>query len=211
MRHMDRERESSASRQFLQVTPEMRRALEQLAAASITLLDEIDAPVDGLEADEDFEVTFEDDEANGDHEPNHGWSNDGGCLFGPDDDREPNLGWTNDGDTTGGDADEDLAGAETSGGFPLRTKRDPAAIAEAKARFDPRLALRPEPPPREWIEHPNGLRFAPGAWTSPTIPAFPQDAPGRAACITRDEIRRLNNELTKARVRRHKKRGKSNG
>lgn len=64
MRHMDRERESSVSRQFLQVTPEMRRALEHLAAASIALLDEIDAPAEDLEDPDDEDpddADFEDD------------------------------------------------------------------------------------------------------------------------------------------------------
>ena len=75
MRHMDRERESSVSRLFLQVTPEMRRALEHLAAASIALLDEIDAPAEDLEdpddedPDEDGDdADFEDDDAAEDDE-----------------------------------------------------------------------------------------------------------------------------------------------
>ncbi len=195
MNSMVRERESHVSRLFIEVTPGIRRALELLAEASITLLDEIDTPVDELEADPDFEYLAEDDEDGGDDEPSFGWSNEGGCIFGPDDEREPNLGWTNDGDPSGDDADEDLVASESSGGFPARIATDHATITEVKTRFDPRLGLRPESPKREWTEHPNGLRFSPGAWTRPTIPVFPHDPPGRAAFFVSDEIRRLNREL----------------
>lgn len=63
MRHMDRERESSVSRLFLQVTPAMRRALEHLAAASIALLDEIDAPTEDLEDPDDEDPDEDGDDA----------------------------------------------------------------------------------------------------------------------------------------------------
>jgi hypothetical protein len=186
---------------FLAITPEIRRALELLAEASIALLDEIDAPVDGLEADEDFEPIGEDDEENGDHEPNFGWTIDG-KVIGADDDREPDLGWTSDGDPSGDDADEDLVAAESSGGFPARIATDHATITEAKSRFDPRLGLRREPPQREWTEHPNGLRFAPGARIDAMIPPFPHEPPGRAQFYVCEEIRRLNAALWSGRRRR---------
>lgn len=49
---MVRERPSLAPRQFIEVTPGIRRALELLAEASIQLLDEIDAPTEDLEEDD---------------------------------------------------------------------------------------------------------------------------------------------------------------
>ena len=179
---------------FLAVTPEIRRALELLAEASIALLDEIDAPVDNLEWDSDFEILNEDDEANGDHERNLGWSTDG-CVFGPDDEREPDLGWTNDGDTTGEDADEDLAGAETSGGLPPRVTHDFAEITAARAIFDPRLAARPALEVREWEDNGTGPRFSFGPSRRSSIPAFPHEQAGRPAFHVEMEIRRLNRAL----------------
>lgn len=67
MNSMVRERETHVSRLFIEVTPGIRRALELLAEASITLLDEIAAPTDDredggdLEFDDDFEATCEDE------------------------------------------------------------------------------------------------------------------------------------------------------
>ena len=182
---MVRERESHVSRLFIEVTPGIRRALELLAEASITLLDEIDAPVDGLEADEDFEITHEDDEANGDHEPNFGWTVDG-KVIGADDDREPNLGWTVDGDGSGTDADDDFAAAESSAGLPRVTIGEWGPRAAVKAKFDPRLAARPQG----------------GKGYGNPIPPFPHDPPGRPPFYVAEEIRRLNAALWSGRKRK---------
>ncbi|NLH81777.1 MAG: hypothetical protein GX458_13145 [Phyllobacteriaceae bacterium] len=181
MNSMVRERESHVSRLFIEVTPGIRRALELLAEASITLLDEIDAPVDELEADPDFEWLAEDDEDGHDAEP---------------EEDEPELGWTEDGqigspdDWTGSGRDEDFVEPETSGGFPRAAPRPYEERAVQKALFDPRIARR-------------GMDAHRAAWTNPAgdilgfarIPTFPHDLPGRSACVVRDEIRRLNMEL----------------
>ncbi len=206
MRHMDREGDTHVSRLFIEVTPGIRRALELLAEASITLLDEIDAPVDELE-----------DEGN--DEPCLGWANDGrGVLmrFSSADDREvdddfelecedegaqcddegfecdlePNLGGLE-----GDDADEDLVAAETSGGFPARVARNGVGLAKAKARFDPRLASRPD----------NGKDW----WRANNpIPPFPHDPPGRAPLDVEDEIYRLNKALRQRTAKRERRRSK---
>jgi hypothetical protein len=189
---MVRERESHVSRLFIEVTPGIRRALELLAEASITLLDEIDAPVDGLEADPDFEHLGEDDEEGGDHEPDLGWTTEGRVLGA--DDREPDLGWTNDGDGTGTDADDDFAAAESSAGFPRVTIGEWGPRAAVKAKFDPRLAARPQG----------------GKGYGNPIPPFPHDPPGRPTFYVDEEIRRLNAALWSGRKRKALKRGKSN-
>lgn len=59
----DPHRTPALARQFLQVTPEMRRALEHLAAASIALLDEIDAPAEDLEDPDDEDPDEDGDDA----------------------------------------------------------------------------------------------------------------------------------------------------
>lgn len=49
---MVRERPSLAPRQFIEITPALRRALEALVEAGIAALDEIDAPTEDLEEDD---------------------------------------------------------------------------------------------------------------------------------------------------------------
>jgi len=63
MNSMVRERESHVSRLFIEVTPGIRRALEHLAAASIALLDEIDAPAEDLEDPDDEHPDEDGDDA----------------------------------------------------------------------------------------------------------------------------------------------------
>lgn len=116
MNSMVRERDTHVSRLFIEVTPGIRRALELLAEASITLLDEIDAPVDGLEADEDFEITHEDDEDGDDAEMEHAEPND--------------------------DGDEDFVAPDTTGGFFRNGDLSLEQRAVQRALFDPRIALR---------------------------------------------------------------------
>lgn len=67
-----RERENSARRTFVEVTPELRRLLEAIAEAAIEALDQIDGDAD-LEDGGDYE------------------DEDGGDADG--DEREPSLGW----------------------------------------------------------------------------------------------------------------------
>ena len=59
----DARRAPDPARLFLQVTPQMRRALEHLAAASIALLDEIDAPTEDLEGPDDEDPDEDGDDA----------------------------------------------------------------------------------------------------------------------------------------------------
>jgi hypothetical protein len=205
MNSMVRERDTHVSCLFIEVTPGIRRALELLAEASITLLDEIDAPVDGLEEDPDFEITHEDDEANGDHEPNFGWTVDG-KVIGADDDREPNLGWTCDGDMTGEDVDEDLAAAETSSGFPARLPQAPEKTLAARAAFDPRLAARPVPEARDWTDLGDGRRIAYGRFRAPSIPRFPHEPDTVLPFVMAREMARLRGELF-GKTRKQKKKG----
>lgn len=186
MRHMDRERESSVSRLFIEVTPAMRRALELLAEASITLLDEIDAPVDELEADPDFEWLAEDDEDGHDAELEAD---------------EPDLGWTEDGwiggpsDWTGNGHDEDFVAPETSGGFPRGGELLYEQRAAQKALFDPRIARRDGRDRFEIIDGPDGRRRRYEGDRFGALPAFPHDPPGRAAFFIDGELRRLWAEL----------------
>ncbi len=131
MNSMVRERKSHAVPLFIAVTPEIRRALEMLAEASISLLDEIDAPADALEPV-------------GDDEPSLGWTSTARGVVVPDtgtDDREfddsdleeddaaeiddpgedggeeePDLGWTVDGSNLG-EGEVDFLPPEASGDF----------------------------------------------------------------------------------------------
>jgi hypothetical protein len=185
MRHMVRERECHAvtPRLFIEVTPGIRQALELLAQASIDLLDEIDAPADGLEADPDFEVTFDDDEDTHDAE---------------EDEDENDLGWSEfPGGTTFGHGeakDEDFVAPETSGG--LIPPPEPGAVvwpsfdrAAQRALFDPRIARRPEVS-RCGGGHP--------------IPPFPHGAPDRPALRIGDEMQRLTLALAALDARRRR-------
>lgn len=170
MNSMVRERGSHVSRLFIEVTPGIRRALELLAEASITLLDEIDAPVDELEADPDFELTREDDEDGGDDEDSH--------------DAEPeeedrDLGWTVEGQIGGDDSDEDFVSPETSGGFPHGAEVPHRLRVNQKALFDPRISLR-------------------GSRGRFVIPPFPNESVGRARFYIDEEIRRLSRHLAKS-------------
>jgi len=165
---------------FLAITPEIRRALEMLAEASISLLDEIDRPVAEFEADEDFEVTREDEEDGGDDEAELGWTEDGQVGG--------HQGWE------GGGEDEDFVGPETSGGFPRNGELLYEYRAEQKSLFDPRLAARPKSE-RGWGSHP--------------IPPFPHDPPGRTAFYVDEELRRLRREMKAGQaVRRSRRRAK---
>lgn len=206
MRHMDRERESSVSRLFLQVTPEMRRALELLAEASITLLDEIDTPT-------------EDREDVGDDEPTLGWHHpfrDIPHTAGPTDDREidddfedlaeddedthdaeleedePDLGFCEGAQFVGNIHydEDDIVAPETSSGlvrFEFYGREDRAAHY---AQFDPRLDRRGAEEPRASWTNAFGDRFG-----FVPLPRFPQDLPDRPAFHLEDEIRRLSSEL----------------
>ena len=172
---------------FLAITPEIRRALELLAEASIALLDEIDAPVDGLEADGDFEVGFEDDEDTHDAEPETdehdiGWTAETGDTHCPND-----LG--------GGGEDEDFVAPETAGGFEAGGELSYADRARQKALFDPRLAHRDGRDRVEFVEGPDGRKWRYEGNRFGKLPAFPYDPPDRPAFMVREEIRRLNHEL----------------
>lgn len=182
MNSMVRERDTHASRLFIEVTPGIRRALELLAEASITLLDEIDAPVDGLEDDPDFELECEDEGAQCDDEGN-------------DDDPEPNLGRNVDGEFTGNyDGEEDFAAPETYGAPNIGSiSMDGTERSALRALFDPRIAARPS--------------YGRG-WGHP-IPPFPHERIDRPAFHIETEIRRLNKMLlpTVAKKRRHSRNG----
>lgn len=177
-------------RLFIEVTPGIRRALELLAEASITLLDEIDAPVDGLEADEDFEVTFEDDEDGdpgedvGDGEPDLGWGN------------EPQLCGVN--HAAGDASDEDFVEPETSGGFSRDPElpRDRRAIQ--RALFDPRIASRQGV---SAIMTTGGYRYY-----SVQIPRFPHEPPDRPKFHLDHEMWRLRKEIADIAGRRQRSR-----
>ncbi len=166
---------------FLAITPEIRRALELLAEASIALLDEIDAPVDELEADPDFEYLAEDDEDTHDAEPETD---------------EHDIGWTAEtGDTgrpndwSGGGEDEDFVAPETSGGFETGAELPFEQRAVQKALFDPRIARRG-----------SVGRFA--------IPTFPHEAPGRARLYVDEEIHRLRRQMAAAMPKRKRSCGR---
>lgn len=190
MNSMVRERESHVSRLFIEVTPGIRRALELLAEASITLLDEIDAPVDGLEADEDFELECEDEGAQCDDEGD------------PGGDHEPDLGWNVDGEYTGEwAADEDFADPETSSGFPRGGDLDFAVRSQQKALFDPRISRRGADPNRTTWTNSTGDVFGFGR-----IPPFPHERPDRPAFHIEAEIRRLTSELRPKLAKRNKAR-----
>jgi hypothetical protein len=188
---MVRERESHASRLFIEITPGIRRALEMLAEASIDLLNEIDAPLDGLEVDPDFELLAEDDEDGGDAED-----------LGEDDedthDAEPeegnaDLGWPEStvasvvGDPG---CDDDFVTPETSGGL-MQPANAGAVVwrAAQRALFDPRLARRPKAT-RCGGDHP--------------IPPFPHEAPDRPALRIGDEMQRLTLALAALDARRRR-------
>ena len=205
-----------------------RRELRRIAEAALDLLDELDAPTEDLEdvgddepslgwrethddpgravfngaaddreADLDFETTDEDDEDGGDHEPNFGWTVDG-CTLGADGDREPSLGSTVDGDTSGLDADDDLTTPETSAGLPKVTIAETDRAA-AKARFDPRLGLRPEPG-FSVSGNPLFRTYAP--------PRFPHEAANRRPFDEMADIAALERELGVIVLRaRRRKRG----
>ncbi len=177
MNSMVRERDTHVGRLFIEVTPGIRRALELLAEASITLLDEIDAPTDEIEADPDFEE-YDDAEDDDPGEDNA--------------DAEPFLGRTVDDATHGDDADQDLVDPETSAGLPPPPYRSPEEEAAQRATFDPRLGLRPEIR-ADWWRHTN------------PIPPFPRDALGRPAIYIDDEMRRLRRELAAMAPKRKKK------
>lgn len=166
---------------FLAITPEIRRALELLAEASISLLDEIDAPTDDLEEDPDFELECEDEGAQSDDE-------------GIDDDPEPNLGWNVDGVfTSHDDGDEDFVAPETSGGYGTDTTwMDGTERSAQRALFDPRIGRRPN----------NGENWRKA---NNPIPPFPHERVDRPAFHVEAEIRRLNKALLPiaARRRRH--------
>lgn len=183
MNSMVRERDTHVSRLFIEVTPGIRRALELLAEASITLLDEIDAPVDEHEADPDFEYFAEDDEDGHDEE---------------DEADEPDLGWTIDGRVTHGGDDDDIVAPETSSGlikFEFGLGGDRAAHCSL---FDPRLDRRGASN-RTTFENEFG-RFSRGK-----IPAWPQDLPNRPVFFIEEELRRLRRELVTQPQKRRKK------
>ncbi len=183
---------------FLAITPEIRRALELLAEASIALLDEIDAPVDELEADPDFEYLAEDDEDTHDAEPETD---------------EHDIGWTAEtGDTgrpndwSGGGEDEDFVAPETSGGFETGGELPYADRARQKALFDPRLDRRIGRDRVEFVEGPDGRKWRYEGDRFGKLPAFPHDPPDRPAFMVREEIRRLNAALWGGRKRKGRRR-----
>lgn len=180
MNSMVRERATHVDRLFIQVTPGIRRALELLAEASITLLDEIDAPVDELEHDPDFEHECEDEGAQCDDE-------------GIDDDPEPLLGWNVDGVFTGhDDGEEDFVAPETSGGYGVgSTWMDGAERSAQRALFDPRIGLRP-PRSATWWKANN------------PIPPFPHERADRPAFHVEAEIRRLNKALVQGAAKKRR-------
>ena len=184
MNSMVRDRESHVSRLFIEVTPGIRRALELLAEASIQLLDEIDAPVDELEEDPDFELECEDEGAQSDDE-------------GIDDGPEPNLGWNVDGVFTGNDdGEEDFVAPETSGGYGTDTTwMDGDERSAQRALFDPRIGRRP-PRSENWWKGNN------------PIPPFPHERADRPAFHIEAEIRRLNKALVPVAAKRWRSRNK---
>lgn len=186
MNIMDRERRSHARRTFIEITPGVRRALEALADASIELLDEIDAPAEGLED-------------GGDEEPTCGWTTGeaeagayvAGLDEGEDDDpaedgHDAELEWP----------DSTLTLANTGGGFGLASMvcaggEDDMRMREA---FDPRLALRP---------------VAPAPWRPGVYPRFPHEPADRPAFDLYGEIRRLRRVAVDAKTRKRRQRGRS--
>lgn len=183
MNSMVRERESHVSRLFIEVTPGIRRALELLAEASITLLDEIDSPVDDLEEDPDFELECEDEGAQCDDEGD------------PGTDLEPNLGWNVDGVFTGhDDGDEDFVAPDTSAGYGTDTTwMDGDERSGQRALFDPRIGRRPSRSENWWR-------------ANNPIPPFPHERADRPAFHIETEIRRLNRALLPIAVKRRRKR-----
>lgn len=183
---MVRERPSLAPRQFIEITPTLRRALEALVEAGIAALDEIDAPTEDLEDGADDEPSFgwshheamrgrhiasldegeeddpaEDSEADEDSDP---------AEDGHDDEPEP--------------MDAEVTRPDTSCGMgrAVRIYDDWEEAMALRESFDPRFALRPAPSDRLLPLPP--LRF----------PHEPADRPlfdGRA------EKRRLRWELAK--------------
>ena len=176
---------------FVEITPEIRRALELLAEASISLLDEIDRPLVELETDADFELECEDEGAQCDDE---------GAT---DTDLEPRLGWTLDGRC---DGDDDIVAPETSGGFPSDGWRSSEEWSAAKATFDPRLLARPNLA-RDLSDPADTLRYV--GWVKSgvrRIPSFPHESPNRPAFVLANELARLRSQLRpKAKLRRHRR------
>ena len=202
---------------FLEITPEIRRALALLAEASISLLDEIDAPTQDLEE-------------GGDDEPSLGWvTDDRGCLIScastddrelecedegaqcddegaADTDLEPNLGWTLDSRCDGGDGEDDIVAPETSGGFRSFGWRSPEEWTAAKCAFDPRLLARPKLVD-DLSDPTDNRRYV--AWVASgvrRIPPFPHESPDRPAFVLASELERLRSRLRpKARLRRRRR------
>lgn len=112
---MVRERPSLAPRQFIEITPALRRALEALVEAGIAALDEIDAPTEDLEEDDPEEDADADEDG---HDAELEW---------PD----STLTLTN---TSGGLG---LAAMVCSG--------SPEYTMALRESFDPRLTRRPPP------------------------------------------------------------------
>lgn len=179
---------------FVEITPEIRRALELLAEASISLLDEIDRPLSELETDADFELECEDEGAQCDDE---------GAA---DTDLEPRLGWLLDGRCDGDDGEEDIVAPETSGGFPPNGWRSSEEWSAAKGAFDPRLLARPNLA-RDLSDPADNRRYV--AWVSSgvrRIPPFPFESPNRPAFVLASELERLRSKLRpKAKLRRRRR------
>lgn len=209
---MVRERPSLAPRQFIEITPALRRALEALVEAGIAALDEIDAPTEDLEEDDEPE----DDGAD---EPTLGWPEDPvsqivNCPHPRrrheerDGELEPSLGWTSkeassraytrfpdeaeeddppedDNTDEPEESDANLTAPDTASGF-RRAFRDDADELRVRERMDPRLARRPTSQP-------------PGAWCGPASPVFPHEPADRPPFNQAAEKRRLNNALARRR------------
>lgn len=135
MTTMVRERKSRVPTLFIPVTPELRRILALLVEAGIDILDEIDRPTEGLEADADFEeaeATEDDDPAEEDDPPEENQDDEG------ERDGDADLGWPNESFGSGihftgaGNDEEDF-------------------VAAVRPRDQPRANVLGRPPRRRWI------------------------------------------------------------